>query len=77
MSRVRTFLITAAIWIVLGFASYGVICTAYGNVAQAKSQQPGCTQFATVGQVTIYRCVDEAGNVFAANDVGMMTSLGN
>lgn len=72
MTRLRTFLITLAIWIVLGFASYGVICTAYGNVAQAKSQEPGCVQFAKVGMWDVYHCVDSNGFEFVANSAGMM-----
>lgn len=77
MNKVRIFLVTLVLWIIIGFAVYGVVCTAQGNVAIAKMKEAGCTPFAKVGNWTHYHCVDPDGFTYDANDAGMMIPAGN
>lgn len=75
MRRAKSFLGTFVIWAILGFASYGVICTAYGNGVQAKSQEPGCEVVGKVGNWTVSHCFDGYGHEFIANDAGFIAPL--
>lgn len=70
-------LVTLALWLILGFAVYGVICTAYGNTAQAKMKEAGCTQFTKIGMWDVYDCYTADGFHFVGNSAGMMIPAGN
>lgn len=75
--RIKSFLAVLLIWLVLGFAAYGVFCTTGGNVAHAKSKEPGCEQFAKIGMWDVYHCVDSSGHEFIGNSAGMLIAVGN
>jgi hypothetical protein len=42
------------------------------HAAPLAKQQPGCVQFATIGTIEIYHCIDPSGNEFEANSLGFM-----
>ena len=44
---------------------------------EAKSKAAGCAEFATVYAVHISICHDDEGHVFAVDNYGMVTNLGN